>query len=355
MTKVFFASIHPAPYVDTWIQNINGICDLTVAYNYRKSAAKTWNNYVPTPGICYEDIGIITWLKSMLRCDYIILSGWHEKINILSLIIAKIFCKKVAVFSDHPYEVKKYSIPWWKKKIILSLVPNIFCATHSTINYYHKTFGYKDKNLYFFPYAYDQEIPDLSKYNEERNIQISSGSNIKLFVANNFRERKGYKCLYESLKELSRQGLLNKFEITIAGSGEEFEYYSSLLHLLSKEIQLLGWIDNDVYSKQMAETDIFVHASNFEPFSIPPIDAMKRGKLLIASDGVKSTEQLLDNGINGFCFKSGNSSELAAILSRILDSPSIIYKCGNTGKKDVDKMYNNQIYVNTLKKAIYVE
>lgn len=353
MMKVFFASIHPAPYIDSWLRNISNVCDLIVAYNYKKSAAKTWKNYEPFPGVCYEEIGALSWIKIMLKCDYIILGGWHERINIISLIVAKIFGKKLAAFSDHPYEVKKHSLSWWKKKLILFFVPNILCATHSTIKYYQDIFGYQNKNLFFFPYAFEQNIPNLTAYNTERVKLLSAGAKIKMFVANNFRERKGYKCLYEALQMIKQQGLIDRFEITIAGSGEEFGHYSKLLFELSKDIKLLGWINNEDYLKLMADTDIFVHASMFEPFSIPPIDALKRGKLLIASDGVKSTELLLKNGTNGFCFKAGNPAELASVLSEISLDVSLVYHCGMAGKIAVDELYNNQVYADTIKKAIY--
>lgn len=355
MKKVFFSSIHPAPYVDRWINSLSSVCDLTVAYNYKKSAAKTWKDYTPITGLCYEEIGAYSWLKQMLRCDYIILGGWCEKINILSLIVARLLWKKLAVFSDHPYEVRKYSLGWVKKKLILSFVPNIFCATHSTINYYKDTFGYKDENLFFFPYTFDLDIPDLTKYNETRNNALVSGAKIKMFVANNFRERKGYKCLYEAFKIVCSKGLLDKFEITIAGSGEEFEKYSSLIKSLSKDVKFLGWIDSEDYLKLMADTDIFVHASIFEPFSIPPIDAMKRGKLLVASTGVKSTELLLKNGQNGYKFDADDSYGLAEIIETIAMKPEIIYDCGKEGCKDVDSFYNDYVYADTLKKAIYEE
>jgi len=42
----------------------------------------------------------------------------------------------------------------------------------------------------------------------------------------------------------------------------------------------------------MDNCDVYLHASLFEPFGIPPLDAVQRGKNVIVSDGVKSMVDL---------------------------------------------------------------
>ena len=86
---------------------------------------------------------------------------------------------------------------------------------------------------------------------------------------------------------------------------------------------------------------MFIHASTFEPFGIPPIDAMKYGKLVIASDGVKSISDIIVNGENGFMFHAGNSEELAQMLMQVIHLKEGVYEIGRKGKCDICRIYNN--------------
>ena len=104
------------------------------------------------------------------------------------------------------------------------LVPRVLCATHSTQKYYQKVFAYKEKNTLFFPYA-TKEAPLSCDFNLERIKSIKEGDNIKFFVANNFRERKGYDVLTKALALLDKD-LLTQILLVIAGSGELQEEFS---------------------------------------------------------------------------------------------------------------------------------
>jgi glycosyltransferase involved in cell wall biosynthesis len=103
----------------------------------------------------------------------------------------------------------------------------------------------------------------------------------------------------------------------------------------------------------MDETDIYLHTSHFEPFGIPPIDAMKRGKLVIVSDGVKSVDKLIINNYNGYLFKSKDSYNLYQTLISVIQNKDQLYELGERGKKDANDMYNTEIYLNSIKEIIH--
>ena len=47
-------------------------------------------------------------------------------------------------------------------------------------------------------------------------------------------------------------------------------------------MKLKGWVEYAEYLDILAANDVFIHASLHEPFGIPPMDAMRYGKLVIA-------------------------------------------------------------------------
>lgn len=343
MKRLLFTAIHPAPYIDQWIWELRKYYDIEIAYNYKKSAAKTWQSYSPISGKIIKEYGLVGWTKQIIKNDVILLNGWNKPYNIYTLFIAFLIRKEILVFSDYPTEVIKYSLKWFLKKCFLFLfVPRILCATQSTQKYYQRIFSYKKKNTIFFPYA-TIAAPDLTDFNTNRSHSLMQGDKIRIFVANNFRARKGYNVLTDSLLLLSKKEL-SEIDLIIAGSGELFDEYCSKLKEIKSDIKFLGWIENDTYSEYLEKTDIFIHASIFEPFGIPPVDALKYGKLLIVSDGVKSTDEIIVDGVNGYIFKAGNAKELALKIKEAVKNRRNLYKMAAKGKEDACKVYNNECY-----------
>lgn len=342
---MLFIAIHPAPYIDIWIENIKQKYLVSVAYNYEKSAAKTWKSYKPVSGIIINNYGLIGWTRKIAENDIIILNGWNKLYNIYTLFIALFLKKKVAVFSDYPIEVRKGTLKWLCKSVFLHLlVPRILCATHSTCKYYQDVFAYKLDNTIFFPYATKNE-PLTFEFNLQRENLLKTGDRIKVFVANNFRVRKGYDVLLNALLLLEKE-ILTKMILYVAGSGDLLKEYSLKISKIVPNVELLGWIEDNEYSTLMKECDLFIHASTFEPFGIPPIDAMKYGKLVVVSDGVKSLSDIIVNGENGYIFHAGNSKELAQILSKVISHKESVYEIGRRGKCDICSIYNNKFVDN---------
>lgn len=75
-----------------------------------------------------------------------------------------------------------------------------------------------------------------------------------------------------------------------------------------------GWVEPSEYTRLMSQADVYIHASLEEPFGIPPLDAMYKKKVVIVSDGIKSTDRIIDNGVNGFIYKSTDAEQLAKII-----------------------------------------
>lgn len=340
MKHLLFTTIHPAPYIDQWIIALRKKYDVQVFYNHAKSSKKKWQNYQPEQGIIIDRINVCKWLKYIRNADIIFLGGWNEPYNQYALIAGFFLRKEIAVFSDYPVEIPRYTFKWFLKKIFLTiLVPKILCATESTKQYYQKTFGYKAEQTILFPYATTPSI-DISKINQKRIIDINQGDKINFFIANNFQERKGYNTVLSALQALDKQ-LFNQIRLVIAGTGELFEHYSERIREVVPDVRILGWIENAEYIEKMTHSDVFIHASTFEPFGIPPIDAMKYGKLLIVSDGVKSTDGLIIDKINGLIFHAGNGRELADKINYVITHKNDIYKIGQKGKEKADYVYDN--------------
>jgi glycosyltransferase involved in cell wall biosynthesis len=331
--KIVITAVHPAPYMDVLFNSICDRYDLSVLYNYKKSAAKTWKKYTPYQGEYFEDLTFWQWLHRFYSADLIVFGGWNLKQNRIGILFSFFSKTKIAVFSDYPEkESRNLFIRLFKRAFIKSFVDYMFCASPSTCDYYRKRYHIKSNQIKLFPYAHNFEL--VNNQIEQNNL-----TKIKVFVANNFRPRKGYETLYLALKKLKELDHLNDFQIVISGSGEQFEHYKELFSILSVEIKLLGWIENEEYVKNIKESHVFIHASTFEPFGIPPLDAMACGKVVMASDGIHSVNKIIEYNTNGYIFPAGNSDALLQCMVEVFQNKGKLKKIGERAAESVKNTY----------------
>ena len=75
--------------------------------------------------------------------------------------------------------------------------------------------------------------------------------------------------------------------------------------------------------------------SNWDVFNFTAIEAMASGRPTIVSNGAGASE-LIEDGVNGYLFKAGDSEALAAALERVLsEQPARIAKLGRAAQETV--------------------
>ena len=353
MTKILFITNHPSPYMNRWFEGLEVKYKVGVLYYYHKAIYKQWKSFKPYTGEYLVDVNIMNLVKKILGNDFVIICGLDKPKYMFSLLLLVIFRKKFAIYSDYPTNEKgKFSLI--KKITYKHLVSFIFCATDSTAKYYKDKYRLNENKLRIFPYAHNYQSFFPKEYNKERKLHIEAGNKIKLFIANSFYKRKGYSTLYKSFMELKLNKLLEIFDITITGTGDDFNYYNKRFSELSPNIKMLGWVEDEEYNEHMRKTDIFLHPSLIEPFGIPPLDAMENGKLLISSDGVKSVDAIVVNGKNGYLFTAGKSSELTDILLNIIKNRDNIYRIGENAYHSVLLHYPKDKIIKTLESCLLI-
>lgn len=345
MKKILLTTNHPAPYIDKWVEYLRKDFEVDVIYRWRKDSHKKWENFEGTKGVFYDEITLLGFWKIYRKHDIAILGGWNNIYCFATIILSFIFKTKCCIFSDHPNPILKKNVKYLIRKYCLfNLLDYIFCATESTLKFYHDNYGISNGQLMVFPYCHDDAYVKINTIiNDERSKRLREpNETINVFIANNFIERKGYGAIVSALSKLHTENLLSRFTFRIAGGGMLFNIVKGQLDSLRENITFLGWIESDQYLDEMNQCDIFIHASQFEPFGIPPLDALCRGKLLIASDGVHSVNSIIVNGKNGYLFEADDGLTLFNILKNI--DRNNIYEIGAKGRKTLLESYNSDIF-----------
>jgi glycosyltransferase involved in cell wall biosynthesis len=268
-----------------------------------------------------------TVLGSANKSGLVIITGWHSLTHILLALYCKLCGIKFAFWLDVP----DVPPPGFKKSLkqwLLNRASALFITGKNGINFFINCYKAKKEKCFDFPYLEVKTVrEDMAAINEGRAIILMNGGKIKLLLSNRFLNRKGYSTVLAALKELPAAYLAN-LDITILGTGVEKEMYEKEFALLSKDIKLKGWVEYGDYLNILQNTDAYIHASTHEPYGIPPLDAMRYGKLVIGSKGVMSCLDRIENGVNGFLFDAGDHSMLASILMKIIDNKEWVYQKG---------------------------
>lgn len=116
------------------------------------------------------------------------------------------------------------------------------------------------------------------------------------------------------------------FEINIYGSGPKQQHLQDLIsqYGLDDDIVLRGNLDNNLIIDQIQEHNALILASNRqEGWGAVVNEAMSNACPVIGSDQIGSVPYLIDGGINGLIFRSGDYNSLAAQMEKVITSKQL--------------------------------
>lgn len=138
---------------------------------------------------------------------------------------------------------------------------------------------------------------------------------------------KDHTLLIESLSQLKQQ----PWVLNLVGGGDDTALRSlALTHGLEDRINFMG--ERKDIPAILAQSDVFVLASQWEGFPLSILEAMRAQLPVIASDAGGSRESVL-NGENGFIVQPGDRLALTAALEKLVTSPELRAEMGQKGRK----------------------
>jgi len=354
MKSISITTTHTAPYIDLWVDALQKEFDVDVFYVYRVSKEKKWEQYNNLKGCEYSNYSFFQKISIFRKYDFVLLGGWNNITNVLLCFVLMPYKVKVAFFCDHPIiETTKTSfLIKFIKRVIMNSANYIFPACESCKDYLHNTYRIKTEKMRVFPYAHSLPTSNIKLINNNRKEQLHSGSPINIFIANNFLERKGFDVVANTLFNLENE-YMGQLKIRIAGTGEKKNYYQRILEELKHDVEFLGWIEIAQYEEEMDKCDVYLHASIFEPFGIPPIDAMQRGKYVITSEGVKSMSHFISmNNERILFYPAHDSVTLSNKLRYIIEHKMSLYENYERTVNMINKSYSLNVNIDAIKSVL---
>src|SRR3989344_2656740 len=192
--------------------------------------------------------------------------------------------------------------------------------------------GLKNKNIEYIPNGIDNGF--FKPIKKIKNIK-------KIVYLGRISPIKQLENLIEAMTHL------DKMKCLIRGPAE-IGYYNNLIKIIKtkniKNVEIINEAYNSLQQLNILDkSDIFVLTSKTEGMPQSLIEAMTRGKIVVASDNLASRD-IIANRKNGFLYENGNSKNLAEVILSIkeLDN-SKLNQIAKEARKTVEKFNWNKI------------
>jgi glycosyltransferase involved in cell wall biosynthesis len=281
--------------------------------------------------------------------DVLLVYGWsfHSHLKALRYFKGKIsiLFRGDSTLLDDP---KGWSFRKCLRRIFLSWVyrhVDICLYTGTANRAYFKWHGVREDQLVYAPHAVDNDR--FAADDQNRNMLATAWRNqlgmleddtVFLF-AGKLEPKKGLKSLIDALKILEN----SKARLVIAGNG-----------VLEEELRQMASCDGRIIflpfqnQQQMPILyrlgDVFVLPSRgpSETWGLSVNEAMASGRPVIVSDRCGCAADLVQSGVNGYCFSAGNVTQLATVMQQCLD-PDKRKKMGETSRQIIARFSYDQI------------
>jgi glycosyltransferase involved in cell wall biosynthesis len=181
-------------------------------------------------------------------------------------------------------------------------------------------------------------------------MQLSTSGLVVAFVGR-LNRWKGAEILVEAAALIKANGILAK--VIIAGdapAGEESRVGDLQDRIeraaLEEHVEVIGFCDD--VPALLATVDVVVVPSLWpEPFGLVTAEAMRAGRVVVASRHGAATE-LLDGGSSGVLVPPGDVPALAAALKRLAQDPELRQRLGAAARRRIETVFTRERFVADL-------
>jgi glycosyltransferase involved in cell wall biosynthesis len=111
--------------------------------------------------------------------------------------------------------------------------------------------------------------------------------------------------------------------LLFAGDGPLRPSLEAAAQSLGDAVRFLGFRNQTELPALYDLCDVLVLPSRFEPWGLVVNEAMNAARPIVVSDHVGAGVDLVENGVNGYLYPSGDAESLAAAMTRILESAEL--------------------------------
>jgi colanic acid/amylovoran biosynthesis glycosyltransferase len=178
------------------------------------------------------------------------------------------------------------------------------------------------------------EVPQL------KNPSAISAKSLRILCVGRLHEVKNHAFLVRSCRMLKDRG--NQFTCTIIGSGPERAALEKLIcdFRLTKEVTLAGHISREEMDGYYDNSDLVVLTSRSEGIPLTLMEAMARGKIVLAP-AITGIPELIASGETGFLYRLGSLRSFVRSVETIARLLPHLNHIGRAARNKVEHDFNS--------------
>jgi glycosyltransferase involved in cell wall biosynthesis len=207
---------------------------------------------------------------------------------------------------------------------------------------FYRQFGVPEDLLFSMPYAVDNAFFQArcaearpQRETLRQSLGLQPGRPVILFAAK-FTKVKAPEELLAAFTLLPRGWVEDAAPyLVFVGDGPLRGTLEKRARPLGDAVRFLGFRNQSELPALYDLCDVFALPSRFEPWGLVVNEAMNAGRPVIVSDRVGAAPDLVEDGENGFVYPSGDVAALVSKLRRVVESPSL---CAKMGQSSLEKI-----------------
>lgn len=241
---------------------------------------------------------------------------------------------------DFPYQSKIKKLILKKNvRYATKIASTSFCMAEQL----RKVMDNKKLEIEVTPFGVDLQFFDPTKYEKEVSSCIRIG-NIKALEEKYGIEEfiRGISELLKRLECMEKQGIKNKIQVDIYGSGSQKDKLQILIRELQLEnfVHLKGRVANEKVPQILKNFTIFCATSKLdsESFGVAVVEAMAMEVPVIVTD-VDGFKEVVVNNETGLIIERNSITQIADALEQLVNDENKRKIYGRNGRKRVEELY----------------
>jgi glycosyltransferase involved in cell wall biosynthesis len=177
---------------------------------------------------------------------------------------------------------------------------------------------------------------DFNEFIPKNSFEVSSDK-FQIISISRLVPRRGLSYLVSAVELLYKK--YPQIYLKIVGEGDQRDFLENQIReaKLENHVELTGRVDHEEIAKLAQDSQVFALVPVYEGMSNAMLEAVAIGLPIIATSA-GGTDELVQNGVNGFVVKAKNSADIAEKLEKLIDNPKLNESMGRESRKIAEKM-----------------
>jgi glycosyltransferase involved in cell wall biosynthesis len=269
-----------------------------------------------------------------VRPDVVMCYGWASPIARASLIYCAFTGTRILVYGDSTWQHASHGQHRMMRAVALRVLSHLCTGAVSTGAFNREFYirhGMNPRRIWAGVCPVDAELFARARSDA---IQASGGGDrhVRIGYAGKLIARKGVDELIQAAALLPRS---HDWSVTIVGDGPLMPELQRLARKLGIDdrVTFHGFANTTEMPRLLAGFDVVVVPSSLDMRALVTIEAMAAGSGVVVSDAtaVWGPGDLVEDGVTGFVYESGDPAALARLLCGLIDDPALLSKIRANG------------------------